>query len=243
MNHKVKNIVVLWCAALVLFLLRFMEILSGFDPATGLTVPVAVRDALVAGVVLSGLGTTILCRRLPKDMPSFSDYFSSPEQSKVLLVLGSFLMMGGGVWLGIQTLSDQKGIASLVTAGLAAVAGAGFLVLTKKMCSGDADSVTPLLPVLFFSSFLVLSLYLPAGSDPVLARYGLPILAAAMSAYAFAQLAGFFRRETKIRTFHIVARIAVLLCTAACAEFELVYAPLYFSCAMILSVFLVLAKE
>ena len=243
MNHKMKNIVVLWCAALVLFVLRFVEIFSGFDPATGLAVPVAARYALVAGVVLSGLATAVLGCRLPKETPDFADHFSSPERSKVLLVLGSFLMMGGGVWLGIQTISGQKGIASLVAAGLAAVSGAGFLVLTKKMCSGETDSVTPLLPALFFSAFWVLSLYLPAGSDPVLARYWLPILAAAMSAYAFAQLAGFFRRETKIRTFRVVSRIAVLLCTAACAESSVLHAPLFFSCAVILSVFLTLEKE
>ena len=48
---------------------------------------------------------------------------------------------------------------------------------------------------MFFGVFLVLTVYLPAANDPVLPRYYLQILAAAIAAYAFSQLAGFLRRR------------------------------------------------
>ena len=158
-------------------------------------------------------------------------------------MLGSFLYMGGGVWLGIKTVTEQAGIASLVTAALAVVAGCGFLVLTRQMGNGEADSVTPLLPGLFFSAFWMLSLYLPTGSDPVLARYWLPILAAAMQAYALAQLSGFFRKETRPRSFGFTAQVAVMLCIAAMAEPNLRFTPLFLGSAVVMSAFFALELE
>ncbi|MBR3704154.1 MAG: hypothetical protein IKM11_01515, partial [Oscillospiraceae bacterium] len=66
-----------------------------------------------------------------------------------------------------------------------------------------------------------------------------PILAAAVSAYALAQLAGFFRAETRVRTFRFVASYAVTLCIAALAELN-AHSILFAACALLLSVFLAL---
>lgn len=230
------------CMGGVLFLLHLAENLFGFDYETGLAVPTILRCALVGAAVLFLLLVILLCRAFPTDRPLFSDHFAAPEKAKTALVLGSFLFMGGGVLLGAVTVLSHGGIAPLVTAALAVVSGLCLLVLTKRMRDGEADSVTPLLPVMFFSAFWVLSLYLPAGSDPVLARYWLPILAAAAAAYALSLLAGFFRQETKVRTFNMVGRAAIVLCFAAAADLDFTSSLLFLGCAVILGAFLSLQK-
>ncbi len=231
------------CAGCLLFLLRLMENLTGFDRATGLTTPTVLRYILVAAVLLALLLTPILCRGMSIGRPLFPDHFSAPEKKKTALVFGSFLFLGGAVALGAHAVMNHAGIAPLVTAVLAFASGAGLLVLTRQMGIGETESVTPLLPVLFFAAFWVLTLYIPAGSDPILARYWLPILAAAAAAYAFSLLAGFFRGETKVRTFNVVGRAAVMLCLAAAAELTLTFLPLFLGSALILSVFLSLQKN
>ena len=105
--------------------------------------------------------------------------------------------------------------------------------------------VLPLLPAMFFAVFFVLTVYLPAGADPVLARYYLPVLAASVTAYALSQLAGFLRRESSARSFVWTADCAVILCLAAMADS--LSSPglllLYAGCALLLSVFLLLRRE
>ena len=230
------------CMGGVLFLLHLAENLLGFDHETGLAVPTVLRYALIGATVLFVLLTILLCRSFPADRPLFSEHFAVPEKAKAALVLGSFLFMGGGALLGAVTVLTHGGVAPLVTAALAVVSGLCLLVLTKRMRAGEADSVTPLLPVMFFSAFWVLSLYLPAGSDPILARYWLPILAAAAVAYAFSLLAGFFRQETKARTFNMVGRAAMMLCFAAAADLDFTSALLFLGCAVILGALLSLQK-
>ena len=243
MNSAVKKIIPLWAVGLALFALRFLETRLGFDAATGLAVPTLTRPALIAGVVLAAVYAAGAVMKRSTACPAFDEHFAAPEQWKLLLVLGSFLYMGGGAWLGVQTVMQQAGIAPLITAALAFATGGGFLVLTKRMGDGEADSVIVLLPGLFFSAFWVLSLYLPTGADPVLARYWLPILAAAMQAYALAQLSGFFQKESRVRSFGFTARTAVMLCIAAAAEPNLTFAPLFLGSALVMSAFLALERE
>ena len=242
MNSSPLKMILTWVSGCALLGLRLAENLIGFDAGTGLTTPTFARSALIAALVLAVLIILFLCRPLPTDRPLFADHFSAPGKSTVFLVLGGFLLMGGGALLGARTLLSRAGIAPLVTAALAIAAGCGFLVLTKRARHGEADNVTPLLPALFFSAFWVLSLYLPASSDPVLARYWLPILAAAMAAYALSLLAGFFRSETRVRTFAAVAHTAVILCIAAAADVNTNSSLLFLGCAVILSAFLSLRR-
>ena len=243
MNSAMKKVFPLWLIGFVLFGLRFAETRMGFDTDTGLALPTAARPVLIGGVMLAALYAAVSVMKRSTERPVFDEHFAAPEKAKTILVLGSFLYMGGGVWLGIKTVTEQAGIASLVTAALAVVAGCGFLVLTRQMGNGEADSVTPLLPGLFFSAFWMLSLYLPTGSDPVLARYWLSILAAAMQAYALAQLSGFFRKETRPRSFGFTAQVAVMLCIAAMAEPNLRFTTLFLGSAVVMSAFLALEQE
>ena len=244
MNSVKKKLLPLWGIGLALFGLRLAEKLTGFDPVTGLAVPTPARYALIAAVVLAGAYAVAAGWKYHQDKPAFEEHFAAPGKWKGALVLGGFLFIGGGLWLGGQAGANHLGLAPMATAGLAALTGCGILVLTKRMGDEEADStVAPLLPALFFAAFWMLSLYIPTGTDPVLARYWLPILAAGMCAYALAQLAGFFRGESRVRDFAIVARLAVMLSIGAAAEPDVTYAPLFIGCAVVLSAFLALEKE
>lgn len=243
MNPSMKKIAPVCGLSAALFGAHLWENAAGFDPTTGLTVPTPAHYAVIALVVIGALFSLVSCRSLPRTCPAFAEHFSAPEKSTLLPVLGGLLFIAGGALLGYTTIQTQGGIAPLVTAALAFATGCGIVVLTKQLRDETADSVVPLLPAMFFGAFWVLSLYLPAASDPVLTRYWLPILAAAAAAYAFAQLAGFFRGETKVRTFGVTARLAVILCVGAAAELQLAHTLLYLSCAMVLCVFLGLEKE
>lgn len=243
MNPTMKKMAPVWGFSAALFLLRLSENMIGFDSETGLAVPIMLRYVLIGVLLLAVLTTVIRCRKVPADCPTFAERFASPDKSTPALILGCFLFIGGGIWLGFNGVKEQSGIATLVTAAMAFATGGGLLILVKQMRDGETDSVTPLLPAMFFGAFWVLTLYLPAGRDPVLARYWLPILAAAAASYAFAQLSGFFRRETKARTFSVMARLAVMLCAAAAAELQFTYTALYAACVVVLSGFLALEKE
>ena len=243
MNVSPKRTAPALCIGGALFLLHLAENLLGFDYSTGLAIPTVIRYVLIGVLLLAALLTVLSYRTLPTDRPLFSEHFSVPEKAKTALILGAFLFMIGGVTLGAYTLMTHDGVAPLITAALALISGICLLVLTKQMREGEAESVVPMLPVMFFSAFWVLSLYLPAGSDPVLQRYWLPVLAAAAAAYALSLLSGFFRRETKTRTFNIAARIAIMLCIAAAADLDLTSAFLFLGCALFLSAVVSLQNE
>ena len=243
MKSSLKKIIPVWCIAIVLFLLHLAENAFGFDSATDLSVPTVFRYLLIGAVAAAVAYAVLSYRSAPSGRPLFSDHFAAPEKAKIVLVLGSFLFIAGGIALGAATVLSRSGIAPLVTAALAFISGCSLLVLTKQMCAEETGSVIPLLPVMFFSAFWLLALYLPAGNDPVLARYWLPILAAAAAATALSLLSGFFRAETSPRAFSIAARAAIMLCMAAAADLDLASAPLFLGCTVILSAFLALQKD
>lgn len=238
-----KKLYPVMLSASALFALRRSERERGFDPVTGLTVPTLSRYILIAGVILIALALLFHCRTFSTGRPHFRDQFAVPKRAVAVIVVGCFFLIGGGVWMGGQAVIQQTGAASLAAGVLAVATGGGFLLLTRQMRQGTVDSVAAFLPALFFAALWLLSLYLPAGSDPVLARYWLPILAVSVNAGAFAQLAGFCRKETRVRTFGVTARLAVVLSLAATAMAEMPSVILLLGCAVIFSVFIVLAEE
>ena len=138
------------------------------------------------------------------------------------------------------------GVAAMAAGGLAVAAGGGFILLTRQVRRGDTLTVFPLLPAMFFSVFFVLAVYLPEESDPVLSRFYIPVLAAAMAAAAFSLLAAFLRQEGNLRTFTFVGNLSVMFCLAAAADGvggDWAKAPLFLGCALVLSVFLFLSRE
>ena len=230
-------------AGLVLLLLRFLENTTGFDPATGLSLHQLPGKLLAAGVVALLVLEYALALRLPKTRRSAEAHFAPPQKSLPLAVAGCMLLAAGGVLLAIPAISVRGGLANLATGALGLLAGLGLLAALRKLRAGGTPSVAPLLPALFFGVFLVLTVYLPSTSDPVLARYYLPVLAAAMVAYALAQLAGFFRKESSPRGFTPTANCAAALSLAALSDGALPQKLLFLGCALVLTVFLALQRE
>ena len=206
----------LWVQGLLLFALRLAQLRTGFDSETGLAVASLPGTLLAALLAVCAAAELVLCLRLPGEKAAFDVQFARPERAVPCLVAGSFLLAAGGA-----------------------------LLLVRQLRAGGTAGVLPLLPAMFFAVFFVLTVYLPAGADPVLARYYLPVLAASAAAYALSQLAGFLRRESSARSFVWTADCAVILCLAAMADS--LSSPglllLYAGCALLLSVFLLLRRE
>lgn len=232
----------LWGAGAVLFCLRLVQNRTGFDPETGLALPSAAGTALAAALVLLAVLELILVRRQSRERVSFTSHFSLPgRRSLTVLAVGCMLLAAGGCLLALDGFTSG-GVAAIVTGLLALASAGGLLVLTKRFRAGEVPGVAPVLPAMFFGVFLVLTVYLPAANDPVLPRYYLQILAAAIAAYAFSQLAGFLRRESRPRTFTVLADLAVMLCLAAMADGGRAVVLLFGGCAALLTVFRLLQR-
>ena len=234
----------LWVQGLLLFALRLAQLRTGFDSETGLAVASLPGTLLAALRAVCAAAELVLCLRLPGEKAAFDVQFARPERAVPCLVAGSFLLAAGGALLLVSAL-PARGVAARAAGSLAVAAAGGFLLLVRQLRAGGTAGVLPLLPAMFFAVFFVLTVYLPAGADPVLARYYLPVLAASAAAYALSQLAGFLRRESSARSFVWTADCAVILCLAAMADS--LSSPglllLYAGCALLLSVFLLLRRE
>lgn len=235
----------LWCAGLVLFFLRLVQNLTGFDPETGLSLPSLPGTALVACLALLALWELFLVRKLDKAKAPFARRFAAPDKETAFLAAGSLLLVAGGLLMALSGLGSGggEGVAAIAAGLTGAVSGCCILLLGRQMRAGGEVTVGPLLPAMFFGVFLVLAVYLPAADDPVLARYWLPVLASALAAYAFSQLAGFLRGESSPRGFTPVADLAVILCLASLADGGLGQSLLLGGCALVLTVFLLLQRE
>lgn len=227
----------------LLLILRIIQVRTGFDPKTGLTVPCPAGTVLAVGVVLTLALEYALALKLPKVRRPAAEHFAAPQAEMGLLVTGSMLLAAGGILFALPALRAEGGMAAVVTGALALCSCGGLLVVTKKLRAGDELSVAPLLPALFFGVFFVLAVYLPATNDPILARYYLPVLASAMAAYAFSQLAGFFRGESSARGFTPTASCAVSFCMAATADGGIGRKLLFLGCAVVLFALLLLQRE
>ena len=234
----------LWCVGLVLFALRLTQNLTGFDPDTGLSLPSLPGVLLVVLLAADLIYEILLCLRLDKTRASFSRRFAPPQGEKPLLAAGSLLMVAGGLLLAASGMSGgAEGVAAMAAGVIGAVSGGCALLLARQMGRGGEVSLSLLLPAMFFGVFLVLAVYLPAADDPVLARYWLPVLASALTAYAFSQLAGFLRGESSPRSFTPVADLAVISSVASLADGGVPQKLLFGGCALLLSVFLLLQRE
>ena len=234
----------LWVQGLLLFALRLAQLRTGFDSETGLAVASLPGTLLAALLAVCAAAELVLCLRLPGEKAAFDVQFARPERAVPCLVAGSFLLAAGGALLLVSAL-PARGVAANAARIMAVAPAGGFLLLVRQLRAGGTAGVLPLLPAMFFAVFFVLTVYLPAGADPVLARYYLPVLAASAAAYALSQLAGFLRRESSARSFVWTADCAVILCLAAMADS--LSSPglllLYAGCALLLSVFLLLRRE
>ena len=160
----------LWCVGLLLFVLRLVQNLTGFEPDTGLSLPSLPGTILALCLVILALWEILRSRKLDKTTASFSKRFSTPQKELPFLTAGCFMLIAGGGLMALSRFGDAAGVAALAAGAMAAVSGGAILVFVRTMRSGTPVSVAPLLPAMFFGVFLVLAIYLPAASDPVLAR-------------------------------------------------------------------------
>ena len=132
---------------------------------------------------------------------------------------------------------------AVAAAAMGVLAAGGILLFARQVRSGEGR-VFPLLPAMVFSVLFLLLVYLPEESNPVLARYYLPVLAAAALACAFYQLAGFACREASLRWFLFFGDLAVPFSLAALADSSGNWGKTLAcgGCAMVLTVFLVLRR-
>lgn len=230
---------------LLLLILRMIQNRTGFDPATGLSVPSLPGTVLAVCVVLVLALEYGLALRLPKVRRGFLQNFAPPQGEVGVLVLGGMLLAAGGCLLLLESLTSGGGAAAIAAGLLALASAGGLLSLVKRVRDGGSPGVGPVLPAMFFGVFLVLTVYLPVSDDPVLARYYLPVLAAAMSAYAFSQLAGFLRKESSPRGFTPTANCALSFSLAAAADWDgqLGLLLLFLGCAAVFAGFLLLQRE
>lgn len=239
MKATLRSTVRIWCGGIILFVLRLIQNQTGFDPATGLSRPSVAGTALPIALAVLAVWELVLARGASREKPGFDSHFAPPERSLTALIVGCMMLAAGGILLLVTNIAAGS-IPALIAGVLAVMTGGGFLILGRQMRAWDELTVLPTLPSLFFGVFLVLATYLPAASDPVLARYYLQVLAAALVAYAFGQLAGFLRRESTPCAFTAVGDLAVMASIAAIADGGQAMSLLFAGCAVVLSVFLAL---
>lgn len=251
---KKNTMIRLWLEGAVLLVLRVVQLRGGFDPDTGLALsgmgpgPLA-GHALWIGLLLCGGAELFLSLRRPKGSKrSYACCFLPPEGPvPVLLAAGSFLLMAGGVLLLAGALPPQgtEAVTAAATGLLGIAGGAGLLLLFRELRGGGTPTTLPLLPAMFFSVLFLLAVYFPEESDPVLARFWLPVLAAALAAYFFYHLSGFLHGEGSLRWFRFTACMTAVACIAAAAD--CLRAPgrllAYLGLAVTASAFLLLLRE
>ena len=226
-NKNTLRIVRLWLEGAVLLVLRFLQLQSGFDPATGLPVPFLAGTLVWVGLLACLAVELVLCFFRPKGgKRSFVCCFQPPwGAASAGLVTGAFLMIAGGALLLVSVLPPRGAVEPAVklteaAAGvLGAAGGAGLLLLNKRLQGEGKPPVYPLLPAMFFSVLFVLSIYFREKSNPVLERYYLIVLASVSGAYFLYRLSEFFRGEGSLRWFGLTADLSVVICIAAAADF------------------------
>ena len=201
----------------LLFVLRAVQLQSGFDLTTGLDLPSAAGTVLAVCLALAAAAEILLAMRLSKEKLPWRRRFAPAAEMKIPLVMGGLLLSGGGAALAACAVAGG-GVATGAAGVLGAIAGAGALIFVQQSGRRAETGVAPLLPAMFFGVFLVLAEYLPKADDPVTARYYIPVLAAAAAAYAFSYLAGCVQGETSSRWFTPSAELAAVLCLAAAAD-------------------------
>ncbi len=235
----------LWVEGLLLLALRWAQLKSGFDPETGLSLRSVPGLVLAAVLILLIIGEAALCFRMRRGKYSYDGAFRPMEKQDLpMLAAGILLLAGGSLLLGAAGLAGGGMSALAIAAAVMGVLAAGGLLLFVKQVRSGEGRVLPLLPAMVFSVLFLLLVYLPEESNPVLARYYLPVLAAAVLACAFYQLAGFACREASLRWFLFFGDLAVPFSLAALADSSGNWGKTLAcgGCAMVLTVFLVLRR-
>ncbi|MDE7221367.1 MAG: hypothetical protein K2O45_17420 [Oscillospiraceae bacterium] len=226
----------LWVQGLLLLSLRWAELKTGFDPDTGLSRHSVPGILLAAAILFCAAAELYLCFGIPGGKRTYLNCLEPMGRSHLLpMAAGSLLLCAGAALL-----LPGGGVLTAAMLAAAAATAAGLILFVKLLREGAAPKAFPLLPAMIFSVLFLLAVYLPEESNPVLARYYLPVLAASLAACAFYQLAGLTCREGSLRWFVFWGDLAVPLCLASMADCteSLGQVLIYFSLALVLTQFL-----
>lgn len=239
MNTRRLFSVLLLSGGIAAFLLRLMQVRTGFEAATGLPVPgnPYARLLLLLWAVLA-VAFFLLCRRLPgqTDSPfTFADGFATtcpkllslPVAGIFLLGLSGALEILGGVGLPVGT-GGLPARVLLLQGGLSLLSAACLFPAAASCRRAPAveDAANPrrnirndllLVPVVCLVVRLVLA-YRAYSIDPALAGYYVELLALVFLTLGFYRLSAFAFRAGRTRRFTLYTLSAVTLCIATMAD-------------------------
>lgn len=229
----------LWVLGFLLLSLRWAQIKTGFDPETGLSRASVPGTALAAVTLLLIAAEAALSFRLPKGKRSYLKCMEPIGENAVPALTGGSLLLGFG-----GLLSLKWGLLGILGAACGVAAAAGLIAFVRRVRKSGKAWMLALLPAMVFSVIFLLTVYVPEESNPVLARYYLPVLAATLPSCAFYQLAGFTCREGKLGWFVFFGDLSVVLCLAAIADCAGNWGRIfvYLGFALILTQFLMLRR-
>lgn len=244
------------------FLLRLMEIRTGFESATGLPVPGTVwRYLLAAVLVLLAAVLLMIGSRLPDEKaepPSaFAGAFSTVDAGKLGLPVAGVLLMGlsgvlelAAVFYG-RASSPRVSLLMATTPLLSALSLFPTVAACHRPGSHQAAPDAPralndtllLVPVVCLVVRLVLT-YRVDSINPALAAYYVELLAVSCLTLAFYRLSAFAFKAGRTVRFVQYAGMAVILCCATLADgHTLPNTLLYLGCALTLLGFLLLRLD
>lgn len=229
----------LWLQGLLLLALRWAELKTGFDPDTGLSRHSLPGILLAAAILFCAAAELWICLRIPGGKRTYLNCLEPMGRSHLApLAAGSILLCG-------EAMNLQSGLLSIATAAAGVATMLCLIYFVKLLRGGEKPSALFLLPAMVYSVLFLLTIYLPEESDPVLAHYYLPVLAAALAACAFYQLAGLTCREGSLRWFVFFGDLTVPLCLASMADYtgDLGHMLAYFGYALILTQFLLTRRS
>ncbi len=230
----------LWVQGLLLLFLRWSQMKTGFDPATGLSRQSVPGTVLAVAILVLAAAEAVFAFRAPGGKRTYSNCLAPFSQGHLpLLAAGSLLLAAGSVLLpGWGPLEITAAAGGICTA-------AGLILFARIVRSGGDVKVFQLLPAMIFSVVFLLEIYLPEEGNPVLARYYLPVLSAALIACFFYQLAGLVLREGKLRWLVFFGNLSVPLALASMADCagNLGRTLVYFGFALVTTIFLLLRRD
>jgi len=199
------------------FLLRVIQCITVFDPATGLARPhiMLYLPPLYLFAVL--LLFVFLARRQSKGAAAFDDVFLPPtKELTAIFVAGALLMLAcGGLFLFEQLV--MRKILPMVVGALAIAAGVALFLAVYRWRREDVFGNLLLLPVLF-EVVRLLDVYRLYSSHPVMTLYYVPVLAVAAAAFAFYQLSAFAFSQGSRRMLHVFLPMGIVLSMTALAD-------------------------
>ena len=217
----------LWVQGLLLLFLRWSQMKTGFDPATGLSRQSVPGTVLAAAILVLAAAEAVFAFRAPGGKRTYSNCLAPFSQGHLpLLAAGSLLLAAGSVLLpGWGPLEITAAAGGICTA-------AGLILFARIVRSGGDVKVFQLLPAMIFSVVFLLEIYLP-------------VLSAALIACFFYQLAGLVLREGKLRWLVFFGNLSVPLALASMADCagNLGRTLVYFGFALVTTIFLLLRRD